>query len=380
MTDALRVLCWDHPRCVAPVRAGVEAWLTGSGNRQVHVEARPLQSFNDEPVRALAQEWDLIFIDHPAVGDCAADGSLVPLDDHVSREMLDELGADSAGASHASYTLHGHQWALAMDAACQTAVWRPDLLDSVGLPRPTTWDDVIALAQARPGQVLWPLYPTDAALSLISISAQLRDESDLSHRDVGDLVEPAAIEILLELLPFLHPASHGANPPQLLELMTHTDEVLYSPLAFCYATYQRSGRERRVQFGAPPASRATVPSAVVGGAGLAVSAFSPRVSDAVDLAVWLTSGPVQSSVVPSAGGQPGRRSAWMAAGQDPAYGGFFADVLPVLDRSVLRPTAAGWPARQERLGRAVQQSMAAQPSARELLAHVRAALSQPGEG
>ena len=75
----------------------------------------------------------------------AASGSLPPLNDidGLSREQF-------VGPSLDTYRMKGTLWALPVDAACQVAVSRPDLMSTLGSEAPKSWTELIALgAKAR---------------------------------------------------------------------------------------------------------------------------------------------------------------------------------------------------------------------------------------
>ena len=130
----LRGLGWDHDRCTAPLRACSEAWEQLHPDIALSWHNRSLTDFGDEPVEAVAHRYDLVMIDHPFCGTAEATATLQPLDELLAPEVLAALAADSVGPSHAAYTFHGRQWALATDAACQVAAVRDDLL--AGTPAP----------------------------------------------------------------------------------------------------------------------------------------------------------------------------------------------------------------------------------------------------
>jgi len=154
--------------------ATAEAYAAVQPDVRIVWATRSLQDFADFPVQRLAETYDLLVIDHPFVGFAAADGCLLPLDEHIDAAVLADQAAHSVGPSHRSYLYGGHQWALATDAAGHVAAYRPDLLAEIGgLPR--TWDDVLAVAEARRNQerarVGIPLIPVDALMSFCSIGA-----------------------------------------------------------------------------------------------------------------------------------------------------------------------------------------------------------------
>jgi multiple sugar transport system substrate-binding protein len=129
----LRGITWDHPRGYQPLAASAEPYTAASGVR-VTWEKRSLKEFGDSPLDVLAEDYDLLIIDHLHVGMAADAGCLLPLDTCLAPDVLAILAQQSAGPSHASYTDAGHQWALAVDAAMQASAYRPDLL-SDPLPR-----------------------------------------------------------------------------------------------------------------------------------------------------------------------------------------------------------------------------------------------------
>jgi multiple sugar transport system substrate-binding protein len=359
------------------MRAAAALWNEQPAHRPIEWRARSLALFNDQPTRELVDEWDLLLIDHPGIGECHRDGTLVALDDHLDAALLADLAADSAGRSHASYSMSGHQYALALDAACQTSAARLDLLAARGIGVPRTWTEVRDLARAFPGAVVWPLFPGDAITSLLGVSHQMRGAQDQDLEGGDDLVSLDAVEMLLEVLQYLHPSSLELNPPQTLDLMSSADEILYAPQLFCYAGYQHRSRERVVSFGPTPAIAGGDPDAtgaLLGGAGLAVSAKSRAIPEAVEFAAWLMGTSNQADLIPASGGQPGRRSAWLAQVNDPDHGAFFRDVLPVIESAIVRPRDQHWPTRQDRAGTALRACLADGSSAKDILDVVRSEL------
>lgn len=338
---ALSILCWDHPRCVSPVRAAAAAWEQQHGTT-ITVTARPLAAFNDQPISDIARAADLLFIDHPMVGRVARETALIPLDRLLDPSNLEALRADSIGGSHDSYSWDGSQWAIAVDAACQVAAVDDSRLDDCDVPR--RWHDVVTLARSVRGSVALPLYPSDAILSLLSISADLRSTDELWAEE--------AVEVLVELVQLVDQRSLQLNPPGLLDLMSSTsaDVPVYAPLLFGYTNYQRpDARGRRLRFCQPP-SAGERPSAVLGGAGLAVSASSNQPDEAAAFAAWMAGADIQRTVVLGNDGQPASRSVWLDPAADDVVGGFFSGTRATIESSYLRPRAAWWPAYQEAAG------------------------------
>jgi len=326
---------------MAPLEAGSRVWHERAGVA-IEWQARSLRDFGDQPLEELAASFDLLTIDHPFVGTVLQSACLRPLDELLSLETIQELADDSIGASHASYDYGGHQWALAVDAACQVAAARTDLLDG---PAPRTWRDVSELAHALPGRVGLPLTPADAICSYVTLLASSGAPPPATQKTFAE-PRPGvrALELLVELVQVGHPDCLELNPPALLDRMTESDELVYVPLTFGYTNYSRPGeRPRPVKFlDIPSAGRGAVGS-ILGGAGLAVSAASAHGAEGAAFAAWICSADPQRTIVAPAGGQPGNRQAWLDPEIDRMTGGFTSATFASIEGAFVRPREPWWP-------------------------------------
>ncbi len=354
---SLRALGWDHPRCTAPMRACTEAWLRLHPENQLHWENRSLTAFGDEPLEAVAHRYDLVMIDHPFCGTAEATGTLRPLDDLLAPELLAALAADSIGPSHASYTFHGRQWALATDAACQVAAVRSDLLD--GADAPATWDDVRALARARPGEVAVPLAPAQAMCAFLTLCA---NAGSPAAEDPDGLVEAeiglTSVELLTELYRLGPPEALRWEQPDVLGGLSSSDTLVYVPLVFGFVTYARDDVRHPCRFLNMASAGAGPVGAILGGAGLAVSATSAHAEEAAAFAAFASGSEAQRTLVGPAGGQPGSRTAWHAPELDEAANGFFSGTSATIERAWVRPRGRWWPAFQLEGGRLLNRGLA----------------------
>jgi multiple sugar transport system substrate-binding protein len=351
----LRGVSWDHVRGLGGVRATADAFAASHAGVRIEWSARSLQAFADEPVDRLAERFDLIVLDHPAIGYAVARGCLVPLGEHLDQAFLDELRNSTVGRSFESYEWEGHVWALPIDAAAQVASYRLDLLDRIGAELPRTWDDVVDLAERARSFDAWvafPSIPVDAVLAFLAVCRALgqepceRDDVVVS-RDTGI----RALETLQSVVAASHPESTSRNPPSMLERMSTTNEVAYCPLAFGYSNYARPGfRPNLVRFAPAPEGVDGGPHGTLGGAGLAVSAHSREVDAAMEYVRFVTDAETQRTVYFEGGGQPGHRAAWTDPAVNASSSGFFADTLPALDAAWLRPRYDGVLEFQERGG------------------------------
>ena len=352
-TVDLSVLCWDHPRCTSPVTAAAQEWQRLHPHVRISVTARPLASFNDQPVTEIAGSADLLFIDHPMVGSVAQTGALLPLGDLVGVDVLDALEDDAIGASHASYRWDG---AAVGDRGRRGVPGRgirrrarrgPVRLGAAQLGRRPR------AGPQRTGRRGIPLYPSDAVLSLLSITANLRATGE----STDDFWSREAVYILCELVRSVDPRCFDLNPPRLLDLMSDgaaADAPVYAPLLFGYTNYQRpTASGRRLTFVDVPSAGAQPVGAVLGGAGLAVSAYGRHPEEAARFAAWLAGPEAQRAIVLPNDGQPGSRSVWHDPDADAVVGGFFSGTLATIENSHLRPRNPWWPAYQEAAGLAL---------------------------
>jgi multiple sugar transport system substrate-binding protein len=332
----LRGVTWNHVRGYGGLNEAAEAYAKLRPDVRLMWRARSLQGFADQPVDQLAG-FDLIVLDHPAIGAAVARGALVPLDEHVGAATLDEHRASSVGRSFESYTWEGHQWALPVDAAAQVAAYRRDLLERLGLAVPSTWEDVLRLADALRGRRLamaMPAIPVDAICAFLGISAAPFDGDRVVDRPSGH----RALAILRDVVDVAHPMSLEANPPSVLAHMAEHDDAVYCPLAFGYVNFARDGfATHALEFGPGPEMSGTL-----GGAGLAVSSASSHVEEACAYASFVCSADVQRDAYVRGGGQPGHRAAWTDPEVDSAADGFFSRTLPALEAAYLRPRYDGF--------------------------------------
>jgi multiple sugar transport system substrate-binding protein len=348
----LRGTTWDHPRGWGGVRAAAEAFSQRRPDVRITWDVRTLQAFADQPIWELAAAYDLLVLDHPAIGAAVARGALLPLDEHLDRSILEAQARGSVGRSAESYVWDGRRWALAIDAAAQVAAYRPDLLEAAGIAVPSTWEDVRAAVGRLGAAVAIPAIPVDAICAFLGTCRSLGAEPcvgdvGVAERDVGR----EALGLLRDVVTRGHPASLASNPPAVLDRIAHTDEVAYAPLAFGYATHARPAPGRHaVRFAAGPAGDAGVPSGTLGGAGLAISASTAHAEAACAYAAFTASPDVQQTVYLEGGGQPGHRSAWTDDAANEATGGFFRDTLDAVDAAYLRPRYDGFLAFQDEAG------------------------------
>ncbi len=332
----LRGMTWSHPRGYDPLVACSALWREAAGV-EITWDKRSLQDFESYPVEELARAYDLIIIDHPHVGQITAEGCLAPLDVAGREAERAALAKGSVGASYASYTWHGQQWAFPIDAATQVMAFRPDLLPHP----PRRWDAVLDLA--REGRVLLPLRPPHALMCFYTLAANLGTPC---ASEGPALIDPAAgaraLARLREIAALVPEACFEHDPIAVYEAMAgEGGRWACAPLAYGYVPYAVDGfRPHRLAF-ADVAGPGGVGGSALGGTGLAVSAFSADREAAIDFAYWVVSADVQRGPYAAAGGQPGHAAAWEDTGVNAAVHDFYRATRATLEAAWVRPRHDG---------------------------------------
>jgi multiple sugar transport system substrate-binding protein len=359
VTVTLRGLTWDHPRGYLVLDALAAAADPGYS---VRWERQPLEDFESRPLRTLADDFDLLVIDHPGLGEAVRDGSLQPLGRFFGPAELAGWRDLTIGASFDSYRLGGQQWALPLDAAAQVAVGRPDMLDE----RPATWADARRVARAQRTTMC-----LGGPHALLMFAALCVASGTWPATSPGEFVPAAAgggaLDVLADLLAHADREVSMANPIGVLDAMAAPGGPAYCPLVYGYVTYRRPvpGRRRLAAFDAPAGPGGI--GSVLGGTGIAVtrSAAQTTAQAAAVTALLrrLLSGPVQLGRYAELGGQSSYRQAWRGDGDEPGGptsatttssgtsrderdGGFYRATRRTVESAWVRPRFAGYPAFQ----------------------------------
>ncbi len=341
-------ITWDHPRGYDPLIASSALYEKLFGVR-VEWQKRSLTDFGDQSLEELAQRFDLLIIDHPHAGIANKTKCLFPLNEIMPKEKLHELKAQTAGPCFSSYNYKGKQWALPVDAAMQCSANRPDLLGDSAIPK--NWAEVFALMdllKKKKLQVGMALCPTDSLCTFLTITAQfgspIQEGNDmLVNRKAG----LQSLELMRRMRDNFHQNSLDWNPIQLYDYMSTHDDIAYTPLAFCYTNYSRDGfRKNKLSYGNAPG----IKNAVLGGAGIAVSAKSKYLNEAAQYAAWICSADIQNSVYIVEHGQPANVVAWQDDFVNQLTNNFFFNTMDTLKNAFVRPRYSEWPAFQKYLG------------------------------
>jgi multiple sugar transport system substrate-binding protein len=341
-------ITWDHPRGYDPLVASSALYEKLFGIR-VKWEKRSLTNFGDQSLAELASGFDLLIIDHPHAGVAHETNCLFPLNELLPKEKLKELKNQTTGPCFSSYYYKEKQWAIPIDAAMQCSANRPDLLRDAAVPK--NWKEAFELndlLKKRNLQVGMALCPTDSLCSFLTITAQLgspviEGNEMLVSRETG----LQSLELLRRMRDNFHASSLNWNPIQLYDYMSAHDDIAYAPLAFCYTNYSRDGfRKNKLSYSNAP----DITNAVLGGAGIAVSAKSNCLQEAAQYAAWICSAEIQSSVYVLEQGQPANIVAWKSVVANELTNNFFVSTFDTLTNAFVRPRYSGWPEFQKYLG------------------------------
>jgi multiple sugar transport system substrate-binding protein len=286
-------MTWDHARGVDPMLATSAAYAAAHTGVSITWERRPLQAFADRPISEMAETCDLMVIDHPHVGEVAKQGNLLPLDGLRDAEMA-ALAAGSVGLSHPSYAFGGRQWALAIDTATPVAAMRPDRLDVA----PSVWSEVLALA--RRGRVGFALIPINALMTFFGLARNLGYAiAEAPDRLMAPDQAAHVLDLMREVVALMDARCLTLDPIGIYDWMgRNEDGPHYSPFGYGYTNYSRAGfcPFPLTFHDAPGVLRADPSGTVLGGTGIAVSAFTRHPGIAVDYAFWIAGAACQKGL------------------------------------------------------------------------------------
>ena len=354
----LRGMTWNHSRGFVSVVATAQRFSEVHPAVEITWEKRSLQEFADYPIQDLADQYDLLVIDHPWAGYAAASGVLLPLQNYLPDHFLADQAANSVGSSHLSYNFSGYHCALAIDAATPVAAYRPDLLAKAEVTVPETWDDLLGLA--KKGLVAMPGIPLDTLMNFYMLcSTQGAGPFENDEWVVSEAVGVQALEQLRELASYCPSAIYHWNPIAVYEALSSGDDLAYCPFAYGYSNYSRPGYAKNVlvfddmvsvgEFGRCKTT--------LGGTGLAIAATCRHPDEALAYAQYTASPECQRTLFFENGGQPGHRTVWLDETVNQRCNNFFINTLPALDRAYLRPRSVGYLYFQDNAGDIVQQYM-----------------------
>jgi multiple sugar transport system substrate-binding protein len=364
----LRGITWGHRRALDPLLATLPEFYRQHPEISVDWSSRSLHGFEFTPVEELARDFDLIVLDHPFVGDIVERLCLRPLD-----ELLDPAFVHAfVGRSLQTYRYGNRHWALPVDAACQVAVARPDLLARLNRPAPRDWAEMSALGRRARDQGLSlaiGLKGVHALMTFFTLCANLGQPC--SEDQGAPFVDPrtglAALEALRELLAFCPPEALDWNSVDLHEAMTARDDLVYCPAVYCYATYAEGDIRKPLRFSDLPGLAAPNASgSTIGGTGIGLSAYCAEPAAALAYIRYLAKSATQKAFA-AHHGQPAHVDAWDDPDIDARFGGCFSATRATIETAWIRPRYAGYLKLQAKGGDLLEHHLRGLLGAHELL-------------
>lgn len=345
----LKGMTWDHRRAVEPLAALDAVFAERRPDVTLSWSARPLSGFEFDPIECLAADNDLVIFDHPFCGRIAATGCFLSVSG-----LLEQSGGDDAfvGSSMATYRMGGGHWGVPVDAACQVAAFRPDLMERLDEAVPQTWEEACALGEraARRGLSLAiGLKGVHSLMTFFSLCASMGAPyaAETSER-VDESVAREALGQMRRLLALCKAPVLELNSIALHEALAVSDDLVYCPAVYGYAPYGEADSGHVLAFGPFAGMDGARPGtgSTIGGAGLGLSSRlneRPELREAaLDYARLAASGEVQRDVFAAGHGQPAHMDAWTDAAVDDRFNGFFSATRGTMERTWTRPRHNGY--------------------------------------
>jgi len=312
-------LTWDHPRGFNALDAAAKAAPELGLSWAVHA----LEGFETHPIAELCQQYDLVVLDHPHIGEAVMGDCLQPLEAIFTPEEIADWARDCIGPSMVSYRFAGKHYALPLDAATQVMAARP------GVEIPQTWDEVLAFD----GPVALSLAGPHAALSFQSVCVALGERPAVKDPDtfISEAVGLAALDIMQRLTDKAPLSVREKNPIGILQHMVDHDDVALCPLIYGYVNYAN-----HLTFANAPRGIGSIGS-TLGGTGIGISKRCEITSALLDHLRWLMSPQTQTGFIPAHDGQPSLRVAWQDAVVNARWGDFYRNTHQTLEAAYVRP-------------------------------------------
>lgn len=338
---------WGHERGFGPLLALNELHQE-LFPCSVNWNIRSLKDFGDHSMFNLTDNYDLVIFDHPFIGEIAKNGLMLPLNEYLGKDYLEDQKLNSIGNAYSSYVWDGNIYALPIDVAGHVSARRMDLFEKYGLSIPSNWDEVMVLAEntrySKGSLVAIPGFSVDLWCFFVTLLANkgFNPYLDTTTFVTGDQ-GAESLEYIKKLAKLSPSDSKYWNPIQTLDAMSTQEGFLYCPALFGYSNYSRIGfRKHLISFGELAGGSNGSIGGILGGAGVGVSAKTKNPTEGVKVAEILSSAKIQAGLYVQHGGQPGHRGAWMDDKNNSLTNNFYRDTLSTLDKSYLRPRFPGF--------------------------------------
>ena len=259
------------------------------------------------------------------------------------------------GSTFKSYILDNKLLAVPIDAATPVPSWRPDLIEKNDLQIPSTWEELISMADKK--HVVMPGFGADLFLNWLMLLHALDAHPFESVDNIAEKGKALEAAYLLKRLAEPMPKEIvNWNPITIAEMMTREDKFAYCPFAYSYGNYCRhSFVDKPLRYGNLVKLYEKPLKSILGGTGISISTGCKEIELALDFSLYCASADTQSNIYTYAGGQPVRKEAWSAPNLMSFTGQFFSDSYLSHKNALVRPRYNGYVALQEKAGVYLQQ-------------------------
>ncbi len=372
-------MTWQHRRAIDPLNGTRVQFRNLHADVDVSWIARPLSAFEFQPVEELARNYDLIILDHPFMGDVAASECLLDL-----APLLRGLDRSFIGPSLSTYRWNNAIYAVPVDAACQVAVYRPDLMGRIDGDLPLSWLQVLELGAqaARHGLRLAIAYSgVHGLMTFLTLAASLGRPCGETPAEpfVDRATAREVLGLMRSLAKFCMPDVFGWNSIALHDAMAAAEDIAYCPAVYCYAAYAEADRLHPLRFADLPGAAGPSPrGSTIGGTGLAISARCATPDAALAYAAFAARADTQLTFA-FHHGQPARIEAWRDQAIDQRFGGTYSATRATMEAAWIRPRYRGYLGFQKRGGDLVEQHLRGNLAELALLDELQRAFSASGE-
>lgn len=360
----LKGLSWDHPRGYRPLRA----WARVDCSVDARWDIQKLEGFESRPIDELVEQYDLLVVDHPGIGEAAGKQCIRPLEDFLTDEQSIFLQASSIGSSFEGYQYGGGHWAIPIDAAAQVCA----LAGVASTAELITWDGIRCYSKNNEGSVALSLGGPHALLTFYSLSqsmdGKLFSENDLVlSRDVAI----DALAIMQDIYSHQQKELVYLNPIWLLEEMAR-GRFDVCPAIFGYVNYATPESGRAISFiDIPHCGTPLLRGSVLGGTGLAISVRCEPTPELIAHIMGYVSEEVQSSLVVENGGQPSNMAAWRNERANALTRNFFQNTFATVSSAYVRPKYHGYISFQDSASAIIREGLIQEKCADEIFDAIR---------
>ncbi len=358
-------ITWQNPRGYNPLAASAKSYMEKHPGIEIIWEQQPWYQFENTILESLAKadgRYDIIMFDHPWTGKLAKENWLLPWDTLVSPAYIQDLKNRVVYPSTESYELDNHLWALPLDAACHTSLYRQDLINSSELP--STWEAIEAWAKDHhkpPHQYGLVLSVEGVLGNCLFLSMMAGLGYPACHDPNQPTCDKEAAEYVLSLLKcllqYVPDGSTHWGPWDIYDHLCAANDVTYCPSIFAYVNYFQgvSAQGNQLRLGLVPRFETKETGRpILGGVGLGIAHSCLHIEEAVAYGRYLMSDDVQYDIFPTHDGQPATQNVWNDKAINNQFNNFYNDHHLNMKHAYIRPRYAGFHEVELQNGRVLQ--------------------------